>query len=174
VTPAVDAWDRLADLIEYPDEPRYANRVEACIHATAAFDVGAPLERFRQTITAGNLASWQERYVEAFDFDPACTLSVGWHLLRDAPERGVFLAELREALARAGVNERGELPDHLPTLLRLIGREDKAAASELATHIAPAVARVRDRLTECGSPFGDVMDAAARMLAGLHSREVQP
>lgn len=174
MTPAVDAWDRLADLIEYPDEPWYTNRVDACIDATAAFGVAAPLERFRQSIAGGDLASWQERYTEVFDFDPACTLNVGWHLLGDAPERGAFLAALREDLARAGVFERDELPDHLPTLLRLIAREEDAEAAELAAYITPAVTRVRERLTACGSPFGDVLDAVARMLAILQPQEAQP
>jgi nitrate reductase molybdenum cofactor assembly chaperone NarJ/NarW len=174
MTAAAGAWDRLADLIEYPDEPLYANRIDACIDATAAFDVAAPLERFRRSIAGGDLASWQERYTEVFDFDPACTLNIGWHLLGDAPERGAFLAALREDLARAGVFERDELPDYLPTLLRLIARQDDAAASELAAYIAPAVTRVRERLIASGSPFGDVLDAVTRMLAVVQPHEEQP
>ena len=174
MTAPADAWDRLADLAEYPDEGSYAQTVDACVAATSAFDVAAPLERFRHAMTAGGLASMQERYVEAFDFDPACTLDVGWHLFGDAPGRGALLSRLREDLARAGVDERGELPDHLPALLRLIAREDDRAASELATIVAPAVARVRDRLNEGGNPFGDVLDAIARMLAALQPQKEQP
>ena len=109
--------------------------------------------------------SVQERYVETFDLNPACALGVGWHLYGDAPERGAFLAMVREELARAGVDERGDLPDHLPTLLRLIPRTDDATASALAALIMPAVTRLRGALEREGNAFGDVLEAVARMLA---------
>jgi nitrate reductase delta subunit len=106
----------------------------------------------------------QERYVETFDLNPACALDVGWHLYGETPERGAFLSRLREDLARAGVEERGDLPDHLPTLLRLIPREDDQAASALADLIAPAVTRLRDVLAAEGNPFADVLATIAHML----------
>jgi nitrate reductase assembly molybdenum cofactor insertion protein NarJ len=106
----------------------------------------------------------QERYVATFDLNPACALDVGWHLYGETPERGTFLSTLREALRRAGVDERGELPDHLPTLLRLIPREDEAFAGNLAARIAPVVERLRDMLGADGNPFADVIAAVARLL----------
>jgi nitrate reductase molybdenum cofactor assembly chaperone NarJ/NarW len=172
--PPTDAWDRLADLIEYPADGGVVDGVAACLESPAPFDAVPPLERFRNAMATAGLASMQERYVEVFDWDPACTLDVTWHLLGDRPERGTYLAGLREDLARAGVDEAGELPDHLPVLLRLIAREDRAAASALAAFIAPAVARVYERLSACGNPYADVMDAVARMLTVLQRQEEQP
>ena len=117
----------------------------------------------------------QERYVDTFDLNPACALDVGWHLFGETPERGAFLSRLREDLAHAGVEERGDLPDHLPTLLRLIPREDDNAASALADLIAPAVVRLRDVLLVEGNPFADVLSAVARMLdARRMHEEVRP
>jgi len=116
----------------------------------------------------------QERYVETFDLNPACSLDVGWHLFGDAPERGAFLSMLRDELARAGVDEHGELPDHLPALLRLIPREEDAAASALAGRIAPAVVRLRDVLLAEGNPFADVLSTAADAMssAALEDRKL--
>ena len=94
----------------------------------------------------------QEAYVRAFDFDPDCALEMGWHLHRDRPERGAFLAALREALAAAGVDEGVNLPDYLPTLLRLVAR-DPAAGSELAAVIAPAAAQVLERVRTRSDAF---------------------
>ena len=116
----------------------------------------------------------QEQYVEAFDLDPGCTLEIGWHLFGEAPERGAFLVMLREDLAHAGVYERGHLPDHLPTLLRLIARQDAAAASALAAIIAPAVAAVVERLRARGHPFADAVGAVARALEAQPRVEEQP
>jgi nitrate reductase delta subunit len=113
----------------------------------------------------------QEQYAEAFDFDPSCSLDVGWHLFGDAVERGTLLARLRDDLARAGVPENGELPDHLATLLRLLAREDEPSARRHAALMIPAVARVAERLRERGSPFSDILDETVRMLDMLERPE---
>ena len=171
--PASAAWDRLAELVEYPSASSYARTLDACIDATTPFDAAAPLEQFRDCLIAGGLASMRERYVEAFDFDPSCTLDVTWHQFGDAPERGALLSALREDLARAAVDEGGELPDHLPTLLRLIARQDAARASTLAACIAPALEGVQERLNARGNPYGGVIETVARMLAVARQEEEQ-
>lgn len=112
----------------------------------------------------GASSAIQEQYSETFDFDASCSLDIGWHLFGDAVERGALLARLREELARAGISEDGELPDHLPTLLRLLARQDAASARRLAALIAPAAACLAERLRDRGSPFSDVMDETARLL----------
>jgi nitrate reductase delta subunit len=168
VTIAVDAWDRVADLIEYPEGASYAQLVAAPIGAGADSGVAAALGRFRESVAANGARVMQERYVEAFDFDPASTLDLGWHLFGDTPDRGAFLAALREDIVRAGVFERGELSDNLAIVLRLIARLERTAASKLAARIAPAVARVHDRLRSRNNPYADLIDAVGRMVAGMH------
>ena len=113
---------------------------------------------------AGAPPALQEQYVETFDLDPLSTLDMGWHLFGDAPERGAWLAALRADLARAGVRETSDLPDHLPALLRLIARTDDVSASELAALLSPAVARMRDRLAAQHNPFADVIENVSRLL----------
>jgi nitrate reductase assembly molybdenum cofactor insertion protein NarJ len=171
--PPATAWDRLAELVEYPSAASYAATLDACIDTMSPFDAAAPLEQFRERLIAGGLASMRERYVEAFDFDPACTLDVSWHEFGDAPERGALLSALREDLARAAIDERGELPDHLSTLLRLIAREDAARAAALAACITPALGTVHELLKARDNPYGGVIDAIARMLAVVQQEEEQ-
>ena len=102
----------------------------------------------------------QEDYVRTFDLDPACTLEMGWHLYGETPERGVFLAALRADLDAAGLSEGANLPDYLPTLLRLIARRDRAAAAALARTIVPAVSSVRDELRRRQNVFAGSLEAA--------------
>lgn len=85
----------------------------------------------------------QERYVAAFDLDPACSLNIGWHLFGDQYARGEFLAVLREELHRAGIDDAGELPDYLPFVLRLIPRLDKTRAGQLQEAVAVALDAIR-------------------------------
>ena len=120
---------------------------------------------------ADGQSALQERYVEAFDLDAGCTLDIGWHLFGEASERGTFLSILREDLVRAGVDERGNLPDHLPTLLRLIARQDAAEAAELAALVAPAVALVLERLNARSSPFAERVAQVAHALEERSGRQ---
>ena len=116
----------------------------------------------------------QEEYVDAFDLNPACTLEIGWHLFGDTPERGAFLSILREELKRAGVDEHGNLPDYLPTVLRLIGRQDEESASSLSAIIAPAVERIHEQLKERDSSFADALETVARRIGARPECESHP
>ncbi len=120
---------------------------------------------------AGATAALQEEYVRTFDFDPDCSLEIGWHLYGERPERGSFLAALRADLAAAGVAENGNLPDYLPTLLRLIGKGDATAGSALAATIAPAVAQLRDRVQARQNPFSEPLEAVVRALDAPRQEE---
>lgn len=159
-----ELWDEIAALIDYPRSETYADRASRCAAHAAGSGVAAALVQFRDRIAGRSLGSIQERYVAVFDCDPACTPELGWHLYAERPDRGAWLATLREELARAGVEESGELPDHLGHLLQLIPRVDDERARQLAAQIAPVVEQIRDRLAERNHEFTALLDAAAAML----------
>jgi nitrate reductase assembly molybdenum cofactor insertion protein NarJ len=101
----------------------------------------------------------QELYVQTFEFNPNCTLEIGWHLFGENYERGEFLVRMREQLRRYGIAEGSELPDHLTHLLILIGRMEHEEAAELAGQfLLPALAKIRDGLKDnsYGSLIADV------------------
>ena len=119
-------------------------------------------------------AALQEAYVRTFDLDPDCSLEVGWHLFGERPERATFMATLREDLVRAGVAEDGNLPDYLPTLLRLIARHDARAASALASAIAPAASRLLVQVRAKQNPFAETLEAVVRALDASREQEEGP
>lgn len=91
----------------------------------------------------------QELYVQTFEFNPGCTLEIGWHLFGENYERGEFLVRMREQLRRHGIAESSELPDHLTHALGLIARMDHEEAAQLAGEfILPALAKIRSALHE--------------------------
>jgi len=85
----------------------------------------------------------QELYVQTFEFNPACTLEIGWHLFGENYERGEFLVRMREQLRRHRIAESTELPDHLTLLLPLVARMSHDEATQLVGEfILPAVAKI--------------------------------
>jgi nitrate reductase molybdenum cofactor assembly chaperone NarJ/NarW len=121
-------------------------------------------------------AAGQELYVQTFEFNPAATLEVGWHLFGENYERGEFLVRMREQLRRYQIAEGTELPDHLPQLLRLASRLPHDEAAELVgLHLAPALAKIRAALA--GSPheplIADIQSALAAGFPDAPSRPTQ-
>ena len=89
----------------------------------------------------------QELYVQTFEFNPACTLEIGWHLFGENYERGEFLVRMREQLRRHAIAESSELPDHLTHLLLLVDSMDHDEAAQLAGEfILPALAKIRSAI----------------------------
>jgi len=105
----------------------------------------------------------QELYVQTFEFNPACTLEIGWHLFGENYERGEFLVRMREQLRRHGIAESTELPDHLTYLLALIALMDRVEAAELAgQYLLPALGKIHEALT--GNPYASLIGAVQKTL----------
>jgi nitrate reductase assembly molybdenum cofactor insertion protein NarJ len=105
----------------------------------------------------------QELYVQTFEFNPACTLEIGYHLFGENYERGEFLVRMRGLLRRHGIAESTELPDHLTHLLALISRLDHDEAADLAgLFILPALGKIKETLKD--NPYGPLIGAIEEKL----------
>ena len=105
----------------------------------------------------------QELYVQTFEFNPACTLEIGWHIFGENYERGEFLVRMREQLRRHGIAESSELPDHLCHILLLLDRLDPEEAADLVGQfVLPALAKIKDSLN--GSAYQSLVVATATRL----------
>jgi nitrate reductase molybdenum cofactor assembly chaperone len=162
------AADTLGDLLGYPRQPLPA-RVRRAIEDLRGSHpaVADALDRFDDAIRDLTDAEIQEEYSFTFDFTPACTLELGWHLFGESHARGRFLAGIREELQRAGVAESAGLPDHLAHLLPLLARADPQRAAGLAAMLDPALTSVRTALAGRPTPFVHLLDAAIRLIAGM-------
>jgi len=104
----------------------------------------------------------QELYVQTFEFNPGCTLEIGWHLFGENYERGEFLVRMREQLRRHRINESAELPDHLTLLLPLIASMSHDEAAQLVGEfILPALAKIRSGIHD---------NAYESVIAGISER----
>lgn len=134
----------IAGLLSYPDGH---SRPLAVTLAEAAMATGHPcqehLEAFALAATTLSLGELQEQYTRTFDLSPETTLEVGWHLFGESYPRGQFLAMMRHHLRQHGIDEAGNLPDFLPSLLDLGARLDTADALDLVDDcILPALEKL--------------------------------
>lgn len=112
----------------------------------------------------------EERYTALFDLNPVCTLHVGYHLFGENYPRGALLAGLRAEMRRVGLDAAGDLPDFLPTILRLLARLEDEDRSLLLEHaLLPGLARMGHELASSRTPWADVVRALPGVLkpAGL-------
>ena len=166
----VSTFDALAALASYPrDEP--GARVRECADALHRTSPAAAeeIERFAYATAETPLDVLQDVYVAAFDFDPDCSLELGWHLFGETFERGEFLATIRDGLARLGIPENEGLPDHLVNVLPMLAREEPARAAALAARIAPAVGHVRQALQHRRNFYVHLLAAIEMAVASLHA-----
>jgi nitrate reductase delta subunit len=143
----------LARLFEYPGEDYAAMCREAGVEAFAD-EIG--------TLTTEQI---QELFISVFDWNPATSLDLSWHLYGEEYARGDCMVKIRRSLARYGIAEGTELPDHLTNVLRLAGRMEADEATAFARDFAaPAVAKLLAALEQKKTPFAALLRAVREAL----------
>ncbi len=165
--PVRDLLAGLGGLLTYPDE-QYGRDLDALVTATAGLDpeAGAELAGFAAFIAGTPVTGLQEAFTQTFDLNPVCALEVGWQLFGEEYERGAFLVHARQLLRDHGIQETGELPDHLSSMLALLPRLPVEHAHKVAADaLVPAVGKMATAIEASTSPFRPLVRVIARMLA---------
>ena len=161
-----ETLDLIAPCLEYPSArtaalARVAAERAAADHVALARALWG-LAVWLETAPAGQA---EERYTTLFDLNPVCTLHVGYQVFGDTYPRGAFIARLAGELRTAGVSRGEDLPDFLPTVLRLLGRVGAAdAAPLLEIVVLPALAKMSQALDGSRSQWSDVIRALPALL----------
>lgn len=102
----------------------------------------------------------EERYTGLFDLNPVCTLHVGYQLFGETYQRGEFLAHLSRELRERGVDAGQELPDHLPTVLRLLaGVDEESALTLIEDALLPALRKMGEALADSQDCWSAIVKA---------------
>ncbi len=156
--------DATASCLAYP-HPESANHARK---AAAGWSANYP-----QVASAFiKLAEWldetdklviEEAYTNLFDLKPACTLDIGHHVFGEAYQRGALLAGLIGEHREYGVDLNDELPDYLPTVLRLLGRLPNTPERALFMKriIGVAVGRMKKELIRIDTPWAHAVSSLA-------------
>lgn len=147
----------VADLFTYP-RADYLALVETSRAALQDTGVEASFREFADAIRPLSKETLEELYTQTFDLNPVCCLDLGWHLFGENYERGEFLVRMRNDLRRHGVEETGELPDHLSHVLKLLAAmPETEAASLAASHVQPGLEKMRAGFEGGNSPFANLI-----------------
>lgn len=162
--------DAYALLFEYPAADVIGAIESACGHLEAAgLQPGEGARRLRELLQDAGPDRAEEHFTQVFDVNAARSLEMGWHLYGEDYARGAFLVRMRQALREVGVEEGSELPDCLPTLLRLLARLPSGKAAIFSTsYLQPALERMLAGFEDSRSPYGAVVQDLMRTLESVY------
>lgn len=137
-------YEHLARLFDYPgrDYPRWVQSTHELLCGRYVI-AAAHIEALAMALpTDGGplgqeaLDEVQEIFSRSFDIQPITTLAVGYVMFGDDYKRGELLVNLQREQKKLNIDLCGELPDHLPNVLRLLARwEDRDLAEEFVVEI---------------------------------------
>ncbi len=124
--------------------------------------VRTEVSRFVEEIEGLELGEWEELHTRTLDLSPLFVPYVGHLAWGESYRRGAFMAELQRAQLDAGVDQRGELPDHIVPILGYLDRVDDLLP-DLTEVLASAVSTMRKDLkkTEPDNPYRHLLAAVA-------------
>jgi nitrate reductase molybdenum cofactor assembly chaperone NarJ/NarW len=154
----------LAAVVEafcYPG-PDAATRIGQAVEGLAHGQVRSELTAFLTEVSAWSLGHWEETHTRTLDLSPLFVPYVGHITWGESYRRGAFMAELQRAQLDAGVDQHGELPDHILPILEYLDRVAKPM-TDLVNALPDALATMRKdlRKAEPENPYLHVLAAAA-------------
>lgn len=171
--PSVAVHDALARLCEYPRDgfPSFVEEA-ATVVSEGCPEAWTKLEPFIEYARGQTLGELEERFTRTFDNSAERALEIGWHVFGENYTRGTFMVRMRQRLREVGVEENGELPDHLSHMLPLLGRADADWCGRTAhDSVSLALARVHEELLKGENPWASVIDAVLAVMS-LHVKPV--
>ena len=121
-----EIYDILASLLTYPDEDFFVSlsNVKVLLEKTN-FDSKDSFDEFYMQVQNLSIGKIQELYTSTFELNAKFSLNIGSHIFKDdIKKRSMFMLRIREALTKYEVEEKTELPDFLPFILKLSTKID--------------------------------------------------
>lgn len=146
---------------EYP-HPGALDRLLGAIEQLDPGPVRTHLGRFAGAIAEFELGQWEEVHTRTLDLSPLFVPYVGHLAWGESYRRGAFMAELQRAQIDAGVDQRGELPDHIGPILSYLDEVDDPLA-DLTEVLPSAISTMKADLekADAGNPYRHLLAAAA-------------
>ncbi len=150
--------ENVANLLDYPG-PQFTQRAEDAISLLDPGDQkgSALLEGFGNFLKNHPISVIEEIYTATFDLQPVCCLHVGHHLFGEGPQRGLFMAGLKEHYKLFSFSPGNELPDHLGVVLRFISSREAAEWEMVQECVIPALKKMLENFESGANPYANVL-----------------
>ncbi len=118
------------------------------------------LSKFISDLSANDLLSSQERYVEIFDRGRTTSLHLFEHVHGESRDRGTAMVDLRNMYQKAGLVLRAnELPDFLPVVLEYLSTRPDNEVRDMLGDCAHILRKIGEALLDRGSGYSAVFSA---------------
>ena len=148
-------FELFSKIISYPDI-NYKKNVEKGL---AELEGSYPqayefLQKFDQEIAKMDPTELEEKYTKTYDIQGQCCLDVGYILFGEDYKRGQFLVEINRMANENQVDTESELPDHLPNMLKLLGKLSDENRKEMIERVLlPALDKMLENFGHTNNPF---------------------
>jgi nitrate reductase delta subunit len=110
----------------------------------------------------------QEEYTATFDFNPATSLNLTYHMWGDSRERGNALSEFNRLYHKAGYERSNDdLTDYLPLVLEFLSINKITNSFSFLGQYCDQVEAVGSRLREQGSPYAGLFEIVLNIFRDL-------
>lgn len=154
----------LAEAWRYP-VPGLLESLEQASLNTPVGPIRNAFSAFLSQVKALSLSDWEELYTHTWDLNPVAAPYIGYQVWGDAYPRGNFMASINRRLFEAGIDLRGELPDHLtPALLCLDACQPPP--EKLMETLQTALQKIRAALVKADptNPYLSLLDATQAVM----------
>lgn len=158
---------------QYPG-PTSAEDLSAAVDTLAGGVVAQHMRRFAEEVAELDGGHWEELHTATIDLSPQFVPYIGHVVWGDSYRRGAFMANLKGAMDRAGVELGGELPDHIEPVLRYLAAEPDPLG-ELTEVLPSAVRTMKDTLTKASprNPYVHLLAATVELAVDLRPLKVE-
>ncbi|SDC35343.1 nitrate reductase molybdenum cofactor assembly chaperone [Williamwhitmania taraxaci] len=122
------------------------------------------VETFMDFFRSKPLSSWQEFYVQLFDYSRSVSLYLFEHVHGDSKDRGQAMVDLIDSYSEKGlVLTRSELPDYLPVFLEFLALQNQSKAREYLADIIDIIGFIYKKLEEKDNPYKYLLSALIQL-----------
>lgn len=119
-----------------------------------------------------DLISWQEQYVQLFDYNHAVSLHLFEHVHGDSKDRGPAMVDLMSFYGEGGYDiAKGTLPDFIPAFLEYLSMQTPERASELLCEPLDIFGLILHKLKKRDSDYQSIFEAIIS-LSGQNPNDV--
>jgi len=161
-----DTFKMISYLLQYPDKRwlQWRELVEE-VEEFESLSLKTPLVSFLKAIGDISIDDLEQYYVDLFDFNPACSLSLSYLKAGEQRERGQILVELKALYKDYGYEMTDEeLSDYLPVVLEFASVAPLQISANLLGSLREPIEKLKNEFEMLKSPYLFLISAC---LAGM-------